>query len=518
MRSTGLVMEFRRSLPGIACLALSCAGCSRELQVQPLQSSPGRVGIAYVLPFTQYQITESWSLDYCPDAAHPDPQKGTEPKISVKVEATPSAADDGDLAFVVNPQDLQTLTNVTAFGAKWFDGRNMLSSINASSEDRTAQIIGNLTKTALKILPLAMGSPAAPVAAGQVIECEPAMVQALANAKTAKATLEAANDLVEGRTAEVTRLGAKVQQQGINVDEATKKSLGDAIDLLVQAKATQADAAEALVKTMKPITFSRKITWPLDGNTFSHGPDRLPAPVVQRWLGANAGRVEARPIYLQIERAGSFGRIPPRPNLTPDSQDVIDAADERMSPLAPEPNYSAYSLPDSRVEGLRYRMPAAGRLVACFRSPCGSADLDGVIASFDSQIVQLGYVNVLPFRGQAFGHNSFSAEFAENGSLKSAAYDQKSAPGEAASGALADSAGQFSDALNPTARATAKASYLKALKEQRDAYEALQADPNSAAAAETASLGADTALLNARIAKLNAEIALAELQAKAAGN
>jgi hypothetical protein len=407
----------------------------------------------------------------------------------VKVEATPGAAEDGSLAFMVNPQDLQTLTNVTTFSAKWHDGTNMLSSINASSDDRTAQIIGNLTKTAIKLVPLFAGGGITPSTAHQDPDCTPTGLGDWKKAAKARTALKTATGDVETATAEVKRLTEKVAQQGANVDNATKEQLGKAIDSLVQANVVQGNATEAFTEAMKKISVTRKFRWPADGNTFGRGPDNPPDPG-EPWLnGAAANKL--KPIYLRIERSGTFGRDPAACGTGP----------------------CAAALPDKKLAGLRYRMPVTGRLVACSVTPCQSLG-DGVIASFDGPIAQLGYVNVLPFRSQIFGNNSFGAEFTPNGALKLVAYDQKSAPGEVATGAVADSVGQLSDALNPTARLNSQTAYLKALKERRDAELALKTDPNASVAAETSALGADTALLNARLANLNAQIALEELRAK----
>jgi hypothetical protein len=111
-------------------------------------------------------------------------------------------------------------------------------------------------------------------------------------------------------------------------------------------------------------------------------------------------------------------------------------------------------------------MSASGALVACWDSPCGSAG-PSRIAAFPGPVVQLGYVNVLPFRSRAFGSNSMSAEFNADGSLKSVGYEQKAAPAEGATGALADAADQLSGALDPTARLTRGTAYLEALKTRR---------------------------------------------------
>jgi hypothetical protein len=100
-----------------------------------------------------------------------------------------------------------------------------------------------------------------------------------------------------------------------------------------------------------------------------------------------------------------------------------------------------------------------------------------------------------------------------DGSLKSVGYEQKAAPAEAATGALADAATQLSSVLDPTARLQADTAYLKALKDKRDALELLKTPEIDAAAKETSDLDAETTLLNARLNRLKAEIALEELRA-----
>lgn len=424
--------------------------------------------------------------------------------------SSPGSADDGTLAFLVDPQELQSLTSVTTFAAKWQDGRNMLSTINGSVEDRSAQVVGNVVKTAVKILPLAMGVPSPPGAAPSVpkiIKCDDKAIDYLAKAKAAKGLLDIRNDAVDSATEVLKNVTAKVSAAGQAVDAATKKQLAKALDDLTVAKAAQTDAADALVAALKPLSYSHKFFWPQTGDEFSYGPDALPMTTLGTWIHKDDLRhVNAKLVYLQLERSGTFGRKPPRLDLT--------QAPAASSPIAAEPGDAAYRLPGLEEKGLRYRMPAAGALVACWRSPCGSSDTEGVIAKFDATVVQLGFVNVLAFRSRPFGTNAFSADFAVDGSLKAVSYEQKAAPAEAATGALADATSQLATVLDPKTRLESQTTYLKALKERRDALEALRDKTPDPAAAEKASLDSDTALINAQIANLQAQIALEELKAK----
>ena len=506
-------------LSAAVCSAALLAGCAKTLRVEPIAGNKTRTGIGYVLPFTQYATTVTWTLDYCPKPDETDANASKDARIAVKVEAIAGSADDGTLAFMIDPQELQSITAVTSFTAKWHDGRNMLSTINASVDDRSAQIVGNVVKTAVKLFPLVAGLPPLPLAPGATapppppIRCKPEARTALESAKTAKGLLKAQTALVETETATVTDLTRKVVSMGAAVDERTKKDLSDAIDRMALATAAQTEAAEAFAAALKPITYVRKLDWPENGNTFSGGPLALPLARIADWIEPLQNRgVEAKPVYLQIERTGTFGRNPGRLDLTPRAAPAV--VDRGLRRPAIEPSEDAYALPAPSAPGLRYRMAAGGRLVACWRSPCGSADPGAVIARFDGPIVQLGYVNILPFRSRAFGNNSIAAEFAPDGSLKSVGYEQKTAPAESVSAALADAATQASSVLDPTVRLQSQTAYLKALKEQRDAIEGLKAKVEDSVAAETASLGADTTLINARLANIEAQIALEQLRQK----
>jgi hypothetical protein len=488
---------------GAAAIALALSGC-QSLEAKKLALSD-RVGIGYVLPFTQFAVTVTWKLDYCP-ATPLGAGESPVARIALKVDADATSAEDGDLAFIISPQDLQTLTNVTSFTAKWQDGSNMLSTINATSEDRTAQILGNVVKTVVKILPLVAGlAPPGGVRGSAVapVACDPKAAAALAAAKAAKNMLDQANDDV---TAKTKALADATAQLGTNPGEGAKARRDAAAVDLSKAQIAQSDATDTLAEALKPISHTVKFRWPEVSSEFSHGPSILPPDVLGKW----APDAVAKPVYLQLERLGSFGWSPPYLDLRSDREKA--GAQPDVSPIKAQTAGANPALPDDALKGLRYRMPAQGRLVACWRSPCGSQDVAGVLATFDKPVLQLGYVNVLPFRSHLFGNNGFSVEFAADGRLKSVGYEQKAASAETASGTLADAAGQFSDALNPTARLKAETDYLTQLKARRAALEALKEE--SAAELSKSSLGDDTALLNAQIANLEAQIKLAELKAK----
>jgi len=500
------------SKPIVIGVTVLLAGCA-TLKVAPLDVAGSNVGIGYVLPFTQYAVTTSWRLDYCPDPNALKPGVDEVPRIAVKVDVVSGSADDADLAYIINPQDLQTLTSVTSFTAKWFDGRNLFSSIGASVDDHSAQVVGNLVKTAIKIAPLFAGLPPLPGAAAtkasdkpvpKLILCRDEGAKALVKAHDAKGVLLARTKAVEAATDALTAAAAKVATMGAAVSENAKTDYDAAITKLDKATSDEDDAATALSEALKPITYVHKILWPETGDEFSHGPEIPDIAAVSKWV--DKPNLEQQHVYFQIERTGSFGRNPASFNPKPAPLGRVTMPGKPPRPALAKPVVA------KTVAGLPYRMPAAGRLVVCSISPCRGADVATVLASLDGPVVQLGYVNILPFRSRAFGSNSFSAEFGLDGSLKNVGYEQKTAPAEGATGALLDSATQVAGALDPTAKLTTSNAYLKALKDQQDNLKALQpatADPGAAA---ISSLDADTALINARLANLQASIALVQAQ------
>lgn len=504
------------------CFSLSAviliSGCSTTLESSPLMSNGKREGIAYVLPFTQWTITSTWRLDYCPDPDDLTLKDGKDAAIALKVEAVAQSEDDGKLAFIVNPQDLQSLTSITTFGVRWHEGRNTLAAINVSGEDRSAQIVGNVAKTAVKVFSLTAGSPTGSVLApssarAATVLCQENAAKALDAAEKAKAVLQVRKSALKKANADLVAIAKKADAVGDAIDDSTKLALSTAFDAVVKASLALEGAEEDLIEATKKISFSRVDRWPQDGDTFSGGPIRIEPAKVAAWLqsGLNASS-DSGPsvIYLQIERTGNFGRKPDiadRRPRSPGTSPSVDTSNRTIEERGDPP----YVTPAESSKGLRYRVPAKGVLVVCSKSPCSLIDQESYVASFEGPIAQLGYVNVLPFRTRSFGSNAFTAEMNIDGSLKSVGYEQKVAPAEAATGAIADTTAQVAAALDPTARLQAENAYLKALKERRDLLEELSEKVDSE---KVSALDAEGELMSARFERLNAEIFLEEIRSK----
>jgi hypothetical protein len=404
--------------------------------------------------------------------------------VALKVEAVPGAAPDAAHAYTIDPASLQTLTSIGTFRATWHDDSLMLSSINVTAEDRTAAIAANVITTASHVARLV----AAPGAERQQIECTAAAAAHVETVGRLKPELDGLNEDIQRATAEIERLTRLVAQMGAAVDEGTKTQLRQAIDQLATLRIRQQNIATALASALSNVTSVQTIRWPLDSNSTVSNPYTINSGALQRWFQGSPPRVDQ--VHLRIERVGSFGRDPNSGTLQSNTV--------------------------SNANGIRYRVPAIGRLVACSASPCSSATPQIVLTTLEAPIAQLGYVHVLPVRNRTFGSTTFAAEFNSAGGLRNVGYEQKAAPAEGASATLAAAAGALETALDPTARLQRQTAYLTALQARQEATAALQPGASDPVGEARTALEADTSLINAQIANLQAQLALE--RARAASN
>ncbi len=448
-------------------------GCSHSLAVKPHGLADGDTGATYVLPYTKWDMIATWRVASCDKDS---------PKLALKADFVQGSADDGAHAYTINPASLQTLTSIGAFSAKYREGTNMLETISVTAEDQTAAIIGNVVTGFAKLARLALAPGAAATSA-----CTPAAQAAFDIVNERKPVLDGLNAKIASSTAEIARLTAKSLTMGTAIDDATKAALGAEIDTLANLQKQQRAVAGVLDEALKKISYTRKIEWPETSAVVKGGPYELDGRVLGKWFVAAPRPSDIPVIHLQLERVGSFGKDP-----------------------------TAAGFSSTKVEGtlgLRYRIPARGRLVACTVAPCASSDVGNLVAMSAGQVAQLGYVNVLEVRNRTFGSTGFTAAFTPVAGLASVGYEQKAAPLEGASSAFADAAGKIGEVFDPLARLKADADYLEELKRKRDASAALEPAPGDPNAEAKAALDVDTSLLNAQAVNLEAQIRIAELRA-----
>ncbi len=530
-------------------VALTLSGCATELDVRRMEANSPRVGVGYILPFTQYKATITWRVAECIAGITAVPATGTAPaveaarpgiRIVTKVEIGEGQADDAEHAYITDPSQLQTLLSISNLQMTWQDGRNLFSTINVSSEDRSAQVVGGAV-AGLGKLALALAAPGAAAVEGATPAqaCSDETVAALEASVTQKAELAVASTRVKAAQAVLKTATDKVAIMGSAVNDAARDELASAIDGLNAALRTQAVKAEALAESLELLSYTEVVNWPEDSLTFATAEgdaSRLPRETFNRWAKVERSEadrlLEQTQVFFQIERVGSFGRSvrtervelprdPARPSDPPRYEvrtTVSEAREPRTLVVGERLSREDRSLNEN---GLRYRVPAIGRLYACASVPC-NASAPEIYATLQGPVAQLGFVNVLPVRTRPFGSTAFSATLSPMGALRSAGYEQRTAPAEGIGNiftSLVDAGVPLIDyeAGREGRQQATELANLEFLKKRRDALSALEPSAANPASVAAGVLTADTALLDAQIANLEARIELVETERRLTG-
>jgi hypothetical protein len=467
----------QRLLAFLAVLLFSA--CTTSLKVQRVDPAKPetRVGAPYPLLFTRYEIEITRQVAGCG------------PKVKVLVKAEIKGAEgtpDPKQLFVLDPNSLASPVKTSEVKLEYLPN-GAISSLNASAEDRSAQVISNVVATAVKVVPL-LAAAGAPPGVVQPDACSNAVLNARKIIIEKTPIMEVAVKLVDSRSEEVKTLNNKIASMGSNVDERTKASLSRAYDALVAAQGDLSDIQSVLEKALKVITYVETIRWP-DNGDMSDGEAQIPRAVLSRWGADNQpNSLKEVAVFFNLAGIGVISR-------DMDKEDVVDPK-----------------------LGVPFRQPVLGRLMVCTGGKCSTDNLP--IAEKVGDVLQLGYVYYLPCESRPF--TSISCSFAMNdaGQLKSMGTMQKAASAEGLSGATKDTVTQIGSlqeslASAKTKKLEAQTAALKAQADYAAAAAALQPDPSKPDKEETAALKASTDLLDAKRAQLEAEAALTEAQTKA---
>ena len=467
----------------VGCTSLSTRG---ELRTADMANAVK--GVPYALPQLQYDVKITRTLAQCEEpalsAAVPANSKKSRKKppsvpvpaappvdalkFTVKAEAT-SAFVAGE-RYMLDYEKLAGFTKISSITLDYYENGS-LKSINASAEDRSAAIIGDLGKAAFSIARIAMGIPggsgapekAAPEEAAQepILVCSAAAKTVMADVKKATILLTDAKTELESRTDRVTKLTDQLKLGTLN--SAGKGKLQKAIDAQTEQAVLVTDRQGALDKlTAKlSVTTTERISFASDQLSGflplrTDGLDKL-LPLVDRKMApkdsgdpnvCNLGDAKAcLPKVLQAEWA------------------VQPLAPSRGTPLE-DGNPLTVKTADAQ-KGIFVRQPEAARLLLCRtgKAPvCSTRSDELLFTSSDAMAPQLGQLRFLPFRNEMFQNNSLVLSLRENGSIEKFEYKDLKAQGEVMAAAAADLAAQglsFADArrkdrLDDTAAKLAK--------------------------------------------------------------
>lgn len=492
----------RNAVTGALVAALTVSGCTTHLEVGPAgQTAETRQGIAYFLPFTQFETEISWVLTACPTDTNI-------PEITIKTAVKPVTGPDPSALYVIDYRSLDAWTKTSSVKVDFYDS-GAIKAINASADDRTAEIMTSVIQSVGKIVKFASTGGAA-----MEPQCDAAAAQALTDIKKTKGELGTETDKLDRLAEQLAAATAAYVVAGGDRAEALKAMNG----LIAQVTAQQitVDAKKrALASLMKKVTYTADaVRFPSSSSVAeSASAALLPLEKLKDWLANESDLGDTKLKELQGEN-GVWLMLATEVPISHNERE-FSANDEGKQTRA------------AQRAGIRYRVGVPGTLQMCRVEKCsvvasGNSDSGEVIDQHRVTILQSGTTFFLPFKSEPFTNAALTATFAESGVMTSAGYEQKKAAGEAGAKVLAELAGQMTDIgtairenrPSEVEKLQEKTALAKAQKELADAEKALIESPNSAAADAASALAADTALKKAELANIEAEIALRKAKAE----
>jgi hypothetical protein len=126
------------------------SGCVGRLETSPYRHrtdlAEALPGVSYALPKVRYEVKLTRMFAECPGRVRDG--KPTALKFAVSVEATPSYV--AGEAYTVDYEKLPGFLRTGNFDIKWWPN-GTLKSIGAGAEDKTAETIGSIVKTAISV-------------------------------------------------------------------------------------------------------------------------------------------------------------------------------------------------------------------------------------------------------------------------------------------------------------------------------------------------------------------------------
>lgn len=523
-----------------------------------LEPSDSTSGYAYMLDFTQFQVTLTRTLSSC--------EAGEMPAVTAEATVTPALVPDGSQLYVIDPASMISAFKTSDVLIDYKDGR--LVGFNASTVDKTGDVAASVISTAGKIAMLA--AVPIPVSGAQQY-CSDAALAKFKVIKDNKQPIKEATANVEDAEARLAVLAAQFAA------EPTE-------DLRKQIKALTADikpAREALDKLTKAsaaaqawLTDKVTITWPEHSGEFHRRPGNDLGPaVVAKWFNVDVIRdaISTRPEFnpaldandklvvaghdgtaarlgITVEDYGlRYPRFPAGTDfLACDASEECKSAAEPLRKAIVTRQVNRITLAQisfhlvrrgsygsetgnagsAKAEaGLRYRVPAAGSLYVCtFDDVCQDGTTAPLVRT-DSAVAQLGSVFNIPFSSPPFASGGINLKFDDQGRLLQAGLKRESsvAAGVAGTaGAAVDQASSILSAIEkaPITEANNATKLAQARKALADAEAALVKSPQTLATEELNLLKTQQELAVARAAlgpdrakDLSKQIEIAKLEA-----
>jgi hypothetical protein len=499
----------------ILILGALVSGCTHlEVNRHAGDGSPNS-GYAYMLDFTQYEVTLTRTLTDC--------TPGKAPAIKTEATVVPKLVPDGEHVYVIDPASMISAFKTSDVGVEYKDGR--LVGFNATTEDKTGEVITSVLTSAGKVARIALGSF---VSGAEVQLCSDKAVEKLKLIEDNKQPILTATNTLD--TANST-LALETAEYAVKPTDELRQKILDRTVAIKTAKANLEKLTKSVSDAQEWLTDKVTVTWPETSTTFESamGHQIKPATLVD-WFKPEAevraalenafkfpsAEVNAVNRFDAESREGAATLLNQTiqeftaeyPLLVGADLEKCDgdkqckAQKDRFMQavvsrrllhvrrpvtmhLASRGTYGSRQPGSPRgkpTDGLRYRVPAAGSLFICDMDERCHLGSGSPISKFDGAIAQLGSVFTIPFSSPAFASGSMSVKFDEQGRLLQAGLKRTSSTALGMANAAGSGADQLSSLLKelknkPLTDAKFDTELAKARKALRDAEEDLVDSP-----------------------------------------
>lgn len=503
--------------------------------------------LEYGLPMVQFNLSVTRTLVKCQDE-----HDKTDIRFSTKVAAEPHYV--VGKRFVVDYESLSSWSKVAAFDLQTYDN-GTLKSINASAEDQSAAIIGDVVKVGIGVASLVSGVP--PVI--KIADSKSSEWQCSDQAKSKLNTISSVKDALEKLTKElvqttdtITRLESLAILNALTGEDKSKltEAKTKQRELLKQAAAKDKE----LVNLLSYVSVKEERIWPENGDDSKLlNADPLPENakflkdlfIFKEVVASDKRQVAGGGATVLQQEPENKTDQPPKTEEKKEEEKAKAKAGAKedvfletlmasfrlhgeLKPLVTiKPQEECLpclvSGNNKRATGLYYQNPVPAHLVICrlvSDKGCVVSDDSPMVLNMQVMAPQLAPLRVLPLTNGMFQNNALSATFRENGGLATFKYEDKVARGKVLSETVAaslDSVLAYRDARQAhkaSEKAAKKQEGLDQLDEEISRLEKQKkiAALNAELDGSTQDAAVETARVNARIAMLEAHRKLRELE------
>lgn len=485
-------IRFGHSFVSLTALALMLSGCATDVTVSRLPDTGAVVGDPYDLYYDWFDISVSYQLVGC--------EKDLD--ISISVEAESARSPDPANQYVIDTTSLSSPLKTGEATIKYHPS-GMVASINATAEDKTAEIASSVLKAVIGVAKLT-GGPGNSANAENIdgpptyAACNEKAKKALIAYADQKAKLATAMAAQDDASSKFDIWKAKVDAMGAAVDPEVATQFRLAYIALQKATETLAAEKAKLKKLAEPLTYTVNKRWPEDGSDFEDSikidKSAYQKHFIEEW---GSSPVNFTDIKKSIEKLTLLLSI------------------ETINPGQKVPKIQIE--PEDLKKGIPYRSAQPGKLVVRQQilpeSEGGMADNpDPGKTTYETllekkySILQLGRIYLKSCRSPALTSSGCSLAFNEAGQLTESGSKTTKTAGQSIAGISSDTVDQL--AAYKEYRAGAEARDLEAESKLLE----LQVKIKAAKAALEDVPKNQTQILNDQIAQLEAERKLIEAQ------